>query len=175
MTDLVRSRLAALDAAVIAVTCPGLDQANAHLLTILAPEAALIHKALLAQNASGYAPGTRSQIEAGFAVAATDYLAARQFQADLRKSVEALFDRVDVLAAPSVPFVAPHEDPVIVEGQDSELLSSGFANLTGHPSISLPCGLIDGLPVGLQLTAALGQDAQLLSIARQVAKTLASR
>ena len=175
VTDLVQSRIAALQATVTEVTCPGLDQANARLLTILAPEAAMIHKTLLAQNASGYAPGTRSQIEAGFAVAATDYLAARQFQADLRKSVEALFDRVDVLAAPSVPYVAPHEDPVIVEGQDSELLSSGFANLTGHPSISLPCGLIDGLQVGLQLTAALGQDARLLSIARQVAKTLASR
>lgn len=165
----VHSHLLALDAQLVDVVCPGLDRANEHLLTILSPEAAAVHKALLAQNAAGYAPGTRSQIEAGFAVSAVDYLAARQFQAGLRYAVEALFDRVDVLAAPSVPFVAPFEDPVIVEGQDSEMLTSGFANLTGHPSISLPCGQIDGLPVGLQLTAAMGQDARLLSMARSIA------
>ena len=175
VTKLVQSCLASLLVTVTEVDCPGLEQANTHLLTILAPEAALVHKDNLAQNATGYAPGTRSQIEAGFAVAATDYLVARQFQAALRGRVEALFDRVDVLAAPSVPFIAPHEDPLISEGQDSEMLSSGFANLTGQPSISLPCGQIDGLPVGLQLTAALGQDARLLSIVRNVAERLASR
>lgn len=162
----VGAHLAALGVERIDIDCPELDAANRHLLTILSPEAALIHKDLLAQNSAGYAPGTRSQIEAGFAISAVDYLTARQFQASLRDAVEALFDRVDVLAAPSVPFVAPFEDPVIVEGQDSEMLTSGFANITGHPSISLPCGLIDGLPVGVQLTAALGQDARLLSIAR---------
>lgn len=73
-----------------------------------------------------------------------------------------------MLAAPSVPFVAPFEDPVTVEGQDSEMLSSGFAYVIGHPSISLPCGRVAGLPVGLQLTAAMGQDARVLSIARDM-------
>ena len=166
VSDLVRAFVAALGAEVVDIDCPGLDQANAHLLTILAPEAALIHRDLLARNPAGYAPGTRAQIEAGFDVGATDYLSAKQFQTGLRDRVEALFRQVDVLIAPSVPFVAPHEDPVIVDGQDSEMLSSGFANLTGHPSISLPCGQIGGLPVGMQLTGPLGQDADLLSMAR---------
>lgn len=161
----VSAHLASLNAQLIEVDCPEFERANQRLVTILSPEAALIHRSLLALNPAGYAPGTLSQIQRGFGVAAIDYLDARAFQAELRNAVEALFDKVDVLAAPSVPFVAPFEDPVIVEGEDSEMLTSGFANLTGHPSISLPCGQIDGLPVGLQLTAASGQDARLLSIA----------
>ena len=174
VTDLVEACVAQLRARaeVMAVDCAGLDQANATLLTILAPEAALIHTDLMALNPAGYAPGTRAQIVAGSAMSATEYVAARRFQADLRLRVEALFQGVDVLLAPSVPFVAPFEDPVIVDDQDSELLSSGFSNVTGHPSVSLPCGWISGLPVGLQLTGPLGQDARLLSIARKVALLL---
>jgi aspartyl-tRNA(Asn)/glutamyl-tRNA(Gln) amidotransferase subunit A len=85
-----------------------------------------------------------------------------------------LFQQVDVLLAPSVPFVAPHEDPVIVDDQDSEMLSSGFANVTGHPSLSLPCGQIAGLPVGMQLTGAFGQDGRLLSVAGRISAMLAA-
>ncbi len=31
------------------------------------------------------------------------------------------------------------------------MLASGFANVSGHPAFSLPCGFADGLPAGLQL------------------------
>ena len=174
VTELIEACVAQLraHAEVVEVDCAGLDQANATLMTILAPEAALIHADLMALNPAGYAPGTRAQIAAGSATPATEYVAARRLQADLRDGVEALFQQVDVLLAPSVPFVAPHEDPVIVDDQDSEMLSSGFANVTGHPSVSLPCGWISGLPVGLQLTGPLGQDARLLAMARKVAQVL---
>lgn len=175
VTELVQTCLARLQnqgAQVVQIECPVLDRANATLMTILAPEAALIHAPLIALNPAGYAPGTRAQIEAGATTLATEYVAARRLQAELRDRVEALFQQVDVLLAPSVPFVAPHEDPVIVDDQDSEMLSSGFANVTGHPSLSLPCGWIDGLPVGLQLTGRLGQDARLLSVAKRVAGLL---
>lgn len=165
-------RLQAQGVQVINVDCADLHHANATLMTILAPEASLIHTDLLALNPSGYAPGTRAQIEAGLATRATNYVAARRLQQVLRSRVEALFDQVDLLLAPSVPFVAPHEDPVIVDDQDSEMLSSGFANVTGHPSLSLPCGLVDGLPVGLQLTGPLGQDRRLLSFASQIAHSI---
>ena len=161
-------RLRAVGVEVVEIGLPGLARANAALVDILLPEAALIHEALLAHNAAGYAPGTRVQIEAGFRTTAADYLRAKALQIALRAEVERAFGDVDLLVSPSVPFVAPHEDPVIVDGEDSEMLASGFANLTGHPSLSLPFGRIDGLPVGLQLTGAFGRDARLLAHAGAV-------
>ena len=175
VTDHVLTCIEQLRAAGIEVqriSLPGLAGANAALVDILLPEASLIHQALLAQNPTGYALGTRAQIEAGFRTTATDYLRAKAFQTALRAEVERAFNDIDLLLSPSVPFVAPHEDPVIVDGQDSEMLASGFGNVSGHPSLSLPCGLIAGLPVGLQLTASFGQDARLLAQARAIEAVL---
>ena len=143
---------------------PGLDRANAMLIAILEPEASVVHEGLLARNPAGYAPGTRRRIEAGFRAPATGLVQAQRFAATLRRDVEAAFAAFDVLVSPAVPFTAPHEDPEIADGGDGEILASGFANLTGHPSLVLPCGMVGGLPVGLQLTAALGKEARLLSI-----------
>lgn len=39
-------------------------------------------------------------------------------------------------------------------------------DVTGHPAISLPCGLVDGLPVGLMLIRERGADATVLRAAR---------
>ncbi|MGV8953057.1 MAG: amidase [Cypionkella sp.] len=166
--DTALARLEQAGARLSDVEIPRLDAANAWLLAILGPEASLIHADLLAQNPTGYASGTRSQIEKGFGMKAVDYLAARKAQGVLRTSVEAALEHLDVLISPSVPFVAPFEDPHIADEGDSELLASGFANVTGHPSLSLPCGTVNGLPVGMQLTGRFGQDARLLSVARAI-------
>lgn len=154
------------------IDIPALAAANANLITILQPEAAVIHADLIARNPAGYAPGTRSQIEAGFQVSATDYIKSRQFQKHLHREVQAIFSTVDVLVSPSVPFVAPFEDPEISHDDDGEMLASGFANVSGHPSVSLPCGMSDGLPVGMQLTGSFRQDARLLSMARSIEMAL---
>lgn len=158
--------LAASGATLVDVTIPGLPEANRELVTILHPEASLIHADLLTENPGGYAPGTRAQIEAGFKTTATDYLRALAFRETLRTAVESVFDAVDVLLSPSVPFIAPLEDPVIEDGQDGEMLSSGFANVTGHPALSLPYRLGVGMPVGMQLVGRLGGDIALLSAAQ---------
>lgn len=150
-----------------------LDQANRNLMTILHVEASVIHAELYAHNPNGYADGTRAQIEAGFTILATDYVRARRFQTRLRDAVDAQFSEIDILLAPSVPYVAPVEDPYIEDEGDSEILASGFANVTGHPSVSLPCGVCDGLPVGLQLTGPAGSDAALLTAANAIAGAIA--
>jgi len=107
-------------------------------------------------------------------VSGIDYVRAQRFRARLTRAVEALFEGVDVLLSPAVGFVAPAEDPVIQGGDgDGEMLSSGLANVTGHPAISLPCGFSDGLPVGLQLIGPGGRDAALLSGAAAVEAGLA--
>ena len=171
--DEVVTRLTAAGAWIDEIGIPGLDDANPALGTILRPEASLIHKDLMTVNPDGYAPGTLDQIRSGFDIAATDYVAARQVQDRVRGVVEDLFAHVDVLISPSVPFVAPHSDPVIEEGEDGEMLSSGLGNLTGHPAISLNAGFSDDLPVGLQLMGALNRDDRLLSIAASIETLLA--
>ncbi|MGN6487126.1 MAG: amidase [Devosia sp.] len=167
MEDALR-RLEQGGAIVSVVAIEGEARANAALGTILHPEASVIHRELEQENPAGYAPQTLAQIRAGFAVPATDYVSAMRFRDEMRNRVEAQFRTVDVLLSPSVPFVAPHTDPVIEVGEDGEMLSSGLANLTGHPAISLPCGMSDGLPVGLQLIGPLDADAALLCRAAAV-------
>ena len=167
-------RLGRGGATLVPVSVPEIDAVNGALVTILKPEAALAHESLVSARPDGYAPGTRAQLEAGTRVSGIDYVRAQRFRARLTRAVEALFEDVDLLLSPAVGFVAPAEDPVIQGGDgDGEMLSSGLANVTGHPAISLPCGFSDGLPVGLQLIGPGGRDADLLSGAAAVEAGLA--
>lgn len=43
-----------------------------------------------------------------------------------------------------------------------------FANLTGHPAISIPMGMEDGLPLGLQIVAPYHQEMDLYRVSRQL-------
>jgi Asp-tRNA(Asn)/Glu-tRNA(Gln) amidotransferase A subunit family amidase len=72
-----------------------------------------------------------------------------------------------VLAGPTVAYVAPPEDPPFgtPEGDVEGRYTSPY-NLSGSPAVSIPCGIAEGtLPAGLQLAAAVGADALLLSAA----------
>ena len=153
----------ALGCEMIDIDIHDIGHANDALVQILKPEASVIHQSRVQQNPTGYGARTLENIERGFTVPATDYVKAMRYRETLRDALEATFAKVDLLAAPSVPFTAPHEDPEIAADGDSEILASGFANVTGHPSVSIPCGLAAGLPVGLQLTAALARDGFLLA------------
>ena len=155
------------------VTIPELGAANAALSSILRPEAFLIHEATAARNPNGYAAQTLAQIEAGRHVLATDLVRARHLAQRVGAAIDALFEGCDAILSPSVAWIAPAADPDMGgNGGHDEMLSSGFTNLTGHPSLSLPCGLSNGLPVGLQLVGARGADARLLAIAAAVEAVL---
>jgi aspartyl-tRNA(Asn)/glutamyl-tRNA(Gln) amidotransferase subunit A len=70
------------------------------------------------------------------------------------------FELVDVLVSPATPNVAfplgeKLEDPVAMYLQDLATIPS---NLYGGPAMSVPAGLADGLPVGLQVMAPTMRD-----------------
>jgi Asp-tRNA(Asn)/Glu-tRNA(Gln) amidotransferase A subunit family amidase len=101
-------------------------------------------------------------------------LTARAFmvRALIRRNLAELFERIDVLAWPTNAAPAPPlEDPRIelpsgTSTADASNARQGvIANLTGIPGISIPVGLVDGMPAGLQLLGPWGSDAMLLDAA----------
>src|SRR5215213_7030824 len=101
-------------------------------------------------------------------------LTARAFliRAKVRRDLAQLFERIDLLAWPTVPAVAPPLTEPVVElpsgpsSADAANARHGvLANLTGVPGVSLPVGLDDGMPAALQLLGTWGSDALLLDAA----------
>jgi aspartyl-tRNA(Asn)/glutamyl-tRNA(Gln) amidotransferase subunit A len=81
------------------------------------------------------------------------YLKAQRVRTLLRRDFDAAFERCDLIATPTSPEVAfplgaKEADPLTMYLSDVYTVS---ANLAGIPGVSLPCGRVNGLPVGLQL------------------------
>jgi aspartyl-tRNA(Asn)/glutamyl-tRNA(Gln) amidotransferase subunit A len=78
----------------------------------------------------------------------------------------ACFEQVDILAGPTTPgpafaLGAKSDDPVSMYLEDVYTLA---VNLAGLPGMSLPAGMVDGKPVGLQLIGQHFQEARLLNV-----------
>ncbi len=90
------------------------------------------------------------------------YLKAQQARTLLRQDFERAWEQVDVLVCPTSPSVAfklgqKMDDPLQMYLSDVFTVS---LNLVGMCGISVPCGFVDGMPVGLQLMGpALGESA----------------
>ncbi|MDQ0301438.1 amidase [Ancylobacter polymorphus] len=164
----VLGRLKSAGVTMVDVALPSPERMTAALLDILLPEAALVHAQTYRDAASGYAPGTAAQIEAGAVLPAVRYLDAKRHQQHWTAELGTLFEAVDAIISPTVPFVAPDTDPALSAEGDDEILTLTHANLTGAPGLSLPCRRESGLPVGLQLTGKPGADAALLALARRL-------
>jgi aspartyl-tRNA(Asn)/glutamyl-tRNA(Gln) amidotransferase subunit A len=127
-----------------------------------------VHRELYEREGDGYGPGTRALLELGSKITDSEYRAGLAGKERVADAFERLFEDVDVLAGPTVAYEPPHEDPPFgaPEGEVEGRFTAPY-NLAGNPAVSVPCGIASGtLPAGLQLAAAVGADALLLSVAR---------
>jgi amidase len=77
-----------------------------------------------------------------------------------RPELVAAYDRVladvDVLVMPTTPVRAPLVGPPpdalgLFTGSSDAILNTAPFNVTGHPALSIPCGRVSGLPVGMMI------------------------
>ena len=91
---------------------------------------------------------------------------------DANEAMATLFDQVDlVLCAsnPDVAFPAHVESNNRVAGEKVHAGNNGTltipANISGNPACSVPAGVVDGLPVGMQIMGAQHEDRLVLDVA----------
>lgn len=87
---------------------------------------------------------------------------------NLTRTVRAAYDRalgdVDLLLMPTTVMKAhrippPDAPPEVVFGCALDMIGNTAPfDITGHPSMSVPAGMSEGLPVGMMLTGRLGED-----------------
>ncbi len=102
------------------------------------------------------------------------YLKAQQLRGKMAAEFETVFADCDAVLGPTSPCVAfkigeLDGDPLAMKLMDFCTIP---ANMGGFPAISLPCGLSQGLPVGLQLMGGVQQDERLLQLAYCVEQAL---
>jgi aspartyl-tRNA(Asn)/glutamyl-tRNA(Gln) amidotransferase subunit A len=85
----------------------------------------------------------------------------------LEQEFEKAFSKVDIIVMPTVPRL-PHKfgEKISVEDMYNYDTLTVLANIAELAAISVPCGKISGVPVGIQLMAARGNDDFLLDVAQ---------
>ena len=126
----------------------------------------------LRTRGAGFGPEVKRRIMLGTYALSAGYYDAYYVKAQqVRTLIKAEFDRVladvDALLAPTSPSVAfaigaKTEDPLLMYLNDACTLP---VNIAGLPGISVPAGLADGLPVGLQVIGRAFDEATVLRVA----------
>ncbi len=122
----------------------------------------------------GFGPEVQRRIMIGTYVLSHGYYDAYYLQAQkVRKLIyedfRKVFEQCDVILGPTTTDVAfelnsKMDDPVAMYLNDIYTIA---ANLAGIPAMSLPCGFVGGLPVGMQLMGNFFEEARLLNVAHQ--------
>ena len=120
---------------------------------------------------------TQEFLTSGLRVTAEEYIAARRRRFHFVRTMDEQLGDDALLLTPTVASGGWLADGRLSEGTDVHGLppgvySTALQNVTGHPALSVPFGMMStGLPFGLQLTAAHFHDYRLLDIAAVIEKS----
>jgi aspartyl-tRNA(Asn)/glutamyl-tRNA(Gln) amidotransferase subunit A len=155
----------ALGASVHDLDVPELRYAAMSSMLTSAAESAANNVEWLRERGTDYVPQVRRRLAAGLGLTAANYLTAQRARQRIAAAVRAAFEQVDVIAVPATDRPAPPiaagaggtgDRPFEVGYNQSNLLR--LPSLLGLPGCSVPCGMADGLPLGLQLCGAWFTD-----------------
>ena len=170
----VRDQIQALadqGATVKTVSIPSLAYSEwAELATSLS-EASAIHHDDLINRADDFGDDIRFLFELGEVFSSVDYLQAQQVRRQIKQDFAKALEEVDVIIAPTLPVMPPTIGSPVADlnGTDVDLIDhfirfTGPSNLTGLPALSMPVGLKNGLPIGLQIIGRAFDEETVLNV-----------
>src|SRR5699024_3554970 len=141
------------------VSLPSLAQSGEAGFNITLSEGSAIHLNNVLEHADDFGEDNRALLELGAFPSSQAYTDALGVREQIKKEFRDTFNEVDVLISPTTPVMpmAIGETQADLNGKKVDFLSNIIrltipGNLTGLPSLSVPGGLIDGLPAGVQIT-----------------------
>jgi aspartyl-tRNA(Asn)/glutamyl-tRNA(Gln) amidotransferase subunit A len=174
-------RLRSAGATVTEVVIPHATDMAAIYVHLVLGDAAEYHGRTLLSRPQDYTANVRLRLEMARYVLAEDYVRALRGKAVIAHEVERALDGIDALVLPSLAIPAPPIGAATmpVKGGPEAVRTLMLRctqpfNLSGHPAISLPCGVTHaGLPVGLQLAGHKGRTTALVQAALAVEHAIA--
>jgi aspartyl-tRNA(Asn)/glutamyl-tRNA(Gln) amidotransferase subunit A len=148
------------------VEIPLHEEITTILQLVLLPEATTAHLHWLRTRLADYGDDVRARLLAGLFLPSTAHVTGLRARRWAMAERERALGRYELLVAPAMPILPPRLDAI---PEDYRLLLIPYnspASLWGTPAASVPCGLVDGLPVGLSLIGRNGEDGVVLGAAR---------
>jgi len=168
-------------AEVVTIDLPGFEACAALQFITLCSEATELHWERLVERPDTLGADVRMRLEMGMFLPASWYVRAQRGRAALAAMFASVLREVDLIALPTMRTEAPPSGAALVRVADGDIpmhtAATAFTmpfNLTGMPALSLPCGQgRDGLPMGIQLVGARGQDWRVLEVGARLEDLLA--
>jgi amidase len=153
------------------------EAANGALAAVMSVNVAFAVDARLAQlgrelRADDLEPFTRVLYDGGRAMTGTTVIGALQQLERTSREVASFFEQHDLLLTPTLSIRVPELGWVDTRRPETMANAAAFSaftgvfNTTGHPAMSVPAGVDgNGLPIGVQFVARLGDEATLFRLA----------
>ncbi|MCX7596940.1 MAG: amidase family protein, partial [Fischerella sp.] len=154
------------------VTIPEAHRARAAAFVITACEGANLHLEKLRKRPQDFDPATRDRFLAGALIPSSWYIQAQRFRKWFQDQVREIFQKVDVIIAPTTPISAPliGQQTMILDGEEILVrphlgLFTQPLSFIGLPVLSVPIQRPNALPLGVQLVAAPYHEELILRVA----------
>ncbi|ALS24666.1 Asp-tRNA(Asn)/Glu-tRNA(Gln) amidotransferase GatCAB subunit A [Paenibacillus naphthalenovorans] len=173
--------LRTLGAEIRTVDIPVLSEVSWAQLKTIQSEAYAVHEEHFNSSAEKYHPEVLERLQVSAEAKGYEYVKAQDIRRRAQESFRHVFEDVDVLVTPTLPILPPNigQKEIRINGQDEPVRASllrltGPTNLTGLPSLSVPCGFSKtGLPIGMQFIGRPFDEASLYQFAAAFEKEAA--